>query len=702
MLSPRANKILEKLFIADDFVSINELADLTNASKRSVRYNLQKIDLFLLKNELPPIERHNRKGAKLNKNQRLNSILQEYLKSQNPYKRILTKKEIQLFVIFNLLIQQKEIPISYFETCLNVSRTSILNNLSELNNYLINKKLKLEWKRWKGIAISGDENVKTFEAANLFCDKCNIADFYKYIELGKLPGGFHGILYRHIFNQKDLQYIKELIFLLESKLGCTFDDRSFIILIFYFTRLINRFDYQTKTSNSSSQNIDFNTPLYELTKKLLKSMQKHYPQIVFDHNETSNLVSLISSLKVVYNQQNFTTEHLKFTDQLISGIESIYQIKFDKYKDELTKMLLQHIKPMMYRIRFQIILENPLFEDIVKKHHELFFNVKKVCDSVFGKYSMSINDHEISYLTIHFASIMEKMEKNTEQPKILVVCIEGVAISKYIATTLQNIFNINEVDTLSIREINDSIIEQYDYVITTLDLPTLSSQKIIKINNLMSREDIKNLKSRMNLVLNKKSENNIAKVEKLINVIKESCEIKDLYKLQYDLLLEILNDEQDFITKPKTFSKFHFNKDLILIEESTLNWKDAILKGANILQAKGYVTVDYGKKIIHNLEQYGPYMSIAPKVVLAHAGPNDGVVSSSMSIVTFKNGVNFYDRFNVPVFLIITLAINDTNNHLDITESIIKLSKNQKLIESIIDSNSNAEIHSIFANNLKI
>lgn len=70
MLNPRASKILNKLFSENDYTSVAELATLTKSSNRSVRYNLQKIDQFLMKHRLPLLQRHNHKGVRLEKNQK--------------------------------------------------------------------------------------------------------------------------------------------------------------------------------------------------------------------------------------------------------------------------------------------------------------------------------------------------------------------------------------------------------------------------------------------------------------------------------------------------------------------------------------------------------------------------------------------------------------------------------------------------------
>ncbi|MBA4602457.1 BglG family transcription antiterminator [Thermoactinomyces mirandus] len=702
MLNPRASKILNRLYAESDYTSVNELAGFTKSSNRSVRYNLQKIDEFLVKNGLSPLQRHHLKGVRLDKDEKTVQFLADYFRKESPYQRIYSREEIRLFMVLNLLIHQKEFPISFFETTLNVSRTAVINILSELKTDLAGKDMQLNWAKRKGVFVTGNESAIILEFATLFCKRLSMNEFYNYIELGKMPTGFNGLLFRHIFGKEDLQYIRDLILFLEKELNCTYDDRSFLILSIYFMRLISQAKNNTDVTEKNIPDQPADRRICQISETLLKKMGERYPQIPADEKETAYLMSIISSMKMVKTLQNWPENNAEFADRLIGSIERIYRICFLEHTWELKKMLVQHIAPMMNRIRFHITLENPLFDEIVQNHGQLFANVKTVCKDIGKEYGITVNDQEISYLTIYFATMMKKIAKNEELPGILVVCIEGVAISKYLAASIMKLFHIKQVDTMPIREINDSTIKNYDLVITTVDLPNLDSRKVIRVNSILTRKDMEKLTSRLNLNFGKQTRNHVAKVERLVNVIRESCEIRDLYKLQYDLLLELLNEQEKEVCQPEAILRLKFTRDEIKIREQAAGWKEAVSNGADLLLQKGYIKETYRNRIIRNLEEYGPYMSVAPGVVLAHAGPDDGVVENSMSLVTLENGVDFHDRFSVPVSVIITLALKETHGHLNTAEEIIKLANNQNLVDRIIHSLSRNEVYELVMKSLQL
>lgn len=85
MLNTRAVQILKKLYTEDDYISVHDLAEFTKSSSRSVRYNLQKIDSFLRKNRLSPLQRHHLKGVKIDKEEKTVNFLAEYFRKENPY-----------------------------------------------------------------------------------------------------------------------------------------------------------------------------------------------------------------------------------------------------------------------------------------------------------------------------------------------------------------------------------------------------------------------------------------------------------------------------------------------------------------------------------------------------------------------------------------------------------------------------------------
>lgn len=112
-------------------------------------------------------------------------------------------------------------------------------------------------------------------------------------------------------------------------------------------------------------------------------------------------------------------------------------------------------------------------------------------------------------------------------------------------------------------------------------------------------------------------------------------------------------------------------KDFVRTGVTASDWKEAIHEGVKPLLEKGYIEERYEEAILENFKELGPYMVIAPGVVLSHARPENGVVQMGMSIVNLQEGVKFGHETNDPVYLVITLAASDNTSHLELLRELM-------------------------------
>jgi PTS system ascorbate-specific IIA component len=126
------------------------------------------------------------------------------------------------------------------------------------------------------------------------------------------------------------------------------------------------------------------------------------------------------------------------------------------------------------------------------------------------------------------------------------------------------------------------------------------------------------------------------------------------------------------------------DSEVINLDVECINWMDAIKKGTELLLNKDYIEKSYEEAIIDNFIKLGPYMVIAPGIVLSHARHEQGVKRLSLSIITLKNPVNFGSEMNDPVKLIITLAAIDDKSHMKALEELMGLFMNTEDLNSLM------------------
>ncbi|GIM27723.1 PTS ascorbate transporter subunit IIA [Clostridium polyendosporum] len=133
-------------------------------------------------------------------------------------------------------------------------------------------------------------------------------------------------------------------------------------------------------------------------------------------------------------------------------------------------------------------------------------------------------------------------------------------------------------------------------------------------------------------------------------------------------------------------------EDTIGVKVHCRNWEDAIKAGTSLLINKNIITQAYEDAIFKNFAELGPYMVIAPGIVLSHARPENSVKTLSMSLVTLEKPIEFGSECNDPVELIITLAAIDSNSHIAALKDLMDLFMNAKDLTTILKASSKQKI----------
>lgn len=133
-------------------------------------------------------------------------------------------------------------------------------------------------------------------------------------------------------------------------------------------------------------------------------------------------------------------------------------------------------------------------------------------------------------------------------------------------------------------------------------------------------------------------------------------------------------------------------EDVIKLNIECSNWEEGIKSGTALLIKKKCIEKSYEDAIIESFKKFGPYMVIAPGVVLSHARPENGVNKISLSLITLKNPVNFGNELNDPVKLIITLAAVDNEKHLNVLKELMELFMDNNDLDLILNTDSSEQV----------
>lgn len=276
------------------------------------------------------------------------------------------------------------------------------------------------------------------------------------------------------------------------------------------------------------------------------------------------------------------------------------------------------------------------------------------------------------------------------KPNLLIICPEGVAVSNMIAIQLKRMFEFESVQTIGLRKFKRDMMKDFDFVISTVDLPDMQDAKVLRINSYLQKEDMELLQKHLRMKLVKSDKQIINKFSKILAIIAENTQINNLSKLEFDLLEALISDEGE--APRKIIPPFQFTEEAIIMEENCPTWRKAIKLGTKCMEKLGVIEPSYHEKIIHNLKVYGPYMVVAPGVAIAHAGASDGVLMDGIGVTIIEDGIMFFDRYEKPVHVIFTLALKTKEAHL-IVEQLMKLALNEEKMQKIKMASSKRDIY---------
>jgi mannitol operon transcriptional antiterminator len=103
------------------------------------------------------------------------------------------------------------------------------------------------------------------------------------------------------------------------------------------------------------------------------------------------------------------------------------------------------------------------------------------------------------------------------------------------------------------------------------------------------------------------------------------------------------------------------------------NWEEAVKISGDLLVKAGFVEERYTQAMIDSVKELGPYVVIAPGVALPHARPEDGVHEPCMSLVTLKNPINFGNKNNDPVKILVSFGTIDDKMHVEALKKLARI-----------------------------
>lgn len=650
-------------------ITLKELSKNYNVSERQIRNYIDNISDTLKKIKAGTL--------KIDKyilfDNHINIEEDELLDKIAPYIEM-DKNERHSLIELNLIFSNK-LNITKIAKELNVSRLTIKKDFEIIKEKLQKKSIEVIYDNKHGFNLKADSKDILIYSIEYLKDVYNSSHtiyFKKQFE--------------NIFTEEDINKAKLLLKNISNITALNISNDGYSSILYYIVLIIKSDsckNLQIINQISYIQNKEF----YEIDEIFLKI----YPSFI--NKDRKDIVNMIADLSFGLSiDKNHNSMFDKWIDEslIVRHIIKDFSTKIgiNLSNDPLLyKSLMFHLKPAIYRAKNNIDLNDNIYQSIDIDNDEVKNVVKEVIGFVEKDYDFEFRDIEISLLSYHFITAIDR--SNTKKiKKVILICGLGYGSSRILEHNLKDKYNIKIVSILSVQELDKLNIQndEADLIISTVDIEDIDiSIPIIKINPLISTNDdaIKLAKHGIHPI------NNKVEVEKLIDLIKTVNSDINEDKIK-KMLLDNFNNIfiQNESRKYKHILKYLGNK--IMIVDNVANYEDAITIVGNMLCNNKSIKKSYITDMISNIKKMGAYIVIENGIAMPHSDNKDNILKTDLSILLVREKVYFTDDKYANIFFCFS-SINKTE-HIPIINELLDLLNENNFLEEILKLDTSEKI----------
>lgn len=143
------------------------------------------------------------------------------------------------------------------------------------------------------------------------------------------------------------------------------------------------------------------------------------------------------------------------------------------------------------------------------------------------------------------------------------------------------------------------------------------------------------------------------------------------------------------------FLKELYEKGYFSIHEKFEDWHDAIRACIRPLVDNNVVLATYAQSIFDSIEEYGPYICIAPDICIPHASNSGNVAKTAICFMKCNTPVVFDSEENHQSRIFFALAANNSDEHLENMQKLVPMLEQDELIKALIRATSEEDFKKI-------
>lgn len=358
-----------------------------------------------------------------------------------------------------------------------VSRSTLSNDLKEVREKLKYFHLDLETKPFYGLKIVGSEFHKRSCISQYFFHGTKNDDAYlSQINATEQQEEITTLLYETMVNER-------------FKLT----DIGFQNLVVHIMIALLRLKENPKQTPFEYDDNIKETREYEVATNLCLALERKF-HVSFPEIEVYYIGMHLSGKKAVqynYNTLYMNIENESLIQEIMKEVKGKFGMDFTSDLDLYTSLSL-HLQPMMNRLKYGMVIQNPLLDQI-KKENPVAFEVSILVAQIIEEHtSKSISENEIGYIALHFALAIERYHKHGPKKNIIIICASGMGSSQILLYKIKQKFkeNINSIYVTELYELSNIDQSAYDFILSTVPIPFKTDIPSIHVQYFLDDQDL--------------------------------------------------------------------------------------------------------------------------------------------------------------------------------------------------------------------
>ena len=647
MVKKRYFEIINLILNSNDKITVKDISNLYNITERSIRYDIDELNMFFQ-------EKNNRDIIEINNN-RLKILysgneIEEIVRNIRVKEYFLSENERVNILAYEIFLVKNEFILQYFTEKYNLSKTTVRHSLKELNKIIDEYGLVIDMNNNKGYKIIGNEvNIR----------KYMINILRKYIKNTKEKNIEYNPLEKIIQKFLKKSRIKESKNLINKILDYTektISDEAFETLQLFL------FISQIRNENGHEIEEDVENKIF-----LSKTLEFIKIKKILEKVENIKEKDIYHFIDFFLGSYSYNLEYSYFLNWILieSLIDQFIKLLSDKLEVNITedkilrKELLNHIKPAIYRMKNKFKLTESILSEVKRQYMELFVKTKSSLKIISDFINLSFDEDEAAFITVMIQRAIMRNNPATLFKKdtyILIVCGLGYSSSRFLYENINNRFQVNIIDIIPFNQLeNYNYLEKADIIISTLDFK-LDGIDVITVNPIMNEKDILKLKNYG--LPEKKSKIKLTELLNIINKITEEVELKR--QLMKNFEENIYDDTEQKVEIGKSFVELLSEKNIKLNADAD-NLDEVIEITGQTMIDSGLVKKKYTEELKNQITQYGKYILVGNKTILPHGQLLKNVKETGFSLITLKKEIDFFGN---EIRIVICLASRNKDEHL--------------------------------------